>query len=101
MRAGEIIGLVGSFLVLIAYYPQISHLIKEKCSAGISRKAFIIWLVSSFMLIIHSVLINDVIFISLQVINFIATAVILVFATKYKNNVCEYHKNMLSSIQID
>lgn len=101
MTLGEIIGFAGSLLVLLAYFPQISHLIKYKCSAGISRRAFFIWLISSLMLVVHSVIIKDMVFILLQIVNLIATAIILFYANRYKNMVCEYHKNKLPSSEID
>lgn len=36
-------GYVGTALVIVAYLPQITHLIREKCSAGISFGAYAIW----------------------------------------------------------
>lgn len=35
----EIIGSAGTTLVIIAYYPQIHHLLAEKCAWGISVTA--------------------------------------------------------------
>ena len=101
MTFGETVGYAGSLLVLIAYFPQIIHLIKEKCSAGISRRAFFIWLVSSTLLVVHSVIIKDMVFILLQLVNLLCTAVILFYAGRYKNMVCEYHRNKLPSSEID
>jgi uncharacterized protein with PQ loop repeat len=100
MSINEYIGYGGSLLVLAAYIPQIYHLIKARCSAGVSRKAFLIWLVSSVLLIIHAVLINELVLIFLQTINLLSTSVILFYAQKYKNKVCEIHKNKLSSSKI-
>src|SRR5690242_13712692 len=44
LTATEIAGFVGAGLAGAAYVPQISHLIKARCSAGISRLAFEVWL---------------------------------------------------------
>ncbi|MGH2574656.1 MAG: PQ-loop domain-containing transporter [Ignavibacteria bacterium] len=94
------IGFGGTFLVLVAYIPQVYHLVKEKCSAGISRKAFLIWQVSSIMLFIHSIIINDIVFVLLQGVNMTATAMILIFAQKYKNELCSTHQHKLNSSEI-
>ena len=38
------IGLLGTLKAGAAYVPQISHLVRARCSAGISRLAFEVWL---------------------------------------------------------
>src|SRR5215469_2713575 len=45
----EIAGFIGAGLAGAAYIPQISHLIRARCSAGISRLAFEIWLLASVL----------------------------------------------------
>ena len=88
----EIIGYTGIALVLAAYVPQVHHLISEKCSAGISRKAFLIWLVSGILLFANAIATSNFVFITLQFINMLCTAIILFYAQKYKDSVCTYHK---------
>ena|SRR5437762_7601476 len=100
METNQYIGFGGTLLVLTAYIPQVSHLIKAKCSAGVSRMAFIIWFVSSLMLLVHSFMIKETVSIFLQGINLLATSVILFYAGKYKNRVCDLHKNKLPSSKI-
>jgi PQ loop repeat len=39
MRLSQLLGLAGTGIVAAAYIPQIRHLIKEHCSAGISMIA--------------------------------------------------------------
>lgn len=90
----QIIGYIGISLVLIAYFPQVYHLISEKCSAGISRKAFLIWLISSILLFANAISNLNPVFIILQFINLVCTAIILFYAQKYKEGVCEYHQKM-------
>jgi hypothetical protein len=34
---------------MLAYVPQVVHLGKEHCSAGVSRRAWAMWLVSSLL----------------------------------------------------
>ena len=88
----EIIGFVGSGLVIWAYVPQIEHLVKEHCSVGISRRAYVLWFVAALLLLIHAVMIRDIVFIFLQTANALLTLTILVFANKYKNGICPAHK---------
>jgi len=88
----EIIGFIGSGLVIWAYVPQIRHLIQEHCSAGISRRAYILWFTSALLILIHAAAIRDIVFIFLQTVNAFLTFVILIFANKYKNGICPAHQ---------
>lgn len=87
----EIIGFIGSGLVIQVYVPQIKHLIIEHCSAGISRRAYTIWFIAALLLLIQAVMIRDMIFIFLQTANTLLTLPILIFARKYKIGVCPTH----------
>lgn len=40
MTTTQILGFVATGLVIVGYIPQIVHLIKERCTAGISISAF-------------------------------------------------------------
>jgi hypothetical protein len=42
-----VIGDVGTGIVIGAYVPQIWHLWSEHCSAGISERAYALWVLSS------------------------------------------------------
>ena len=48
------VGFVGTVIVIVAYMPQIIHRVKAQCSAGISLKAYGLWLLSSFLLLAHA-----------------------------------------------
>lgn len=87
----NMVGLGGALLAGYAYLPQITHLFKERCTAGISRRAFSLWLVSSVMLAINAIYIRAAVFIVLGVIQVFATATIIYLSTKYKGGVCEFH----------
>ncbi len=87
----QIIGFIGSGLVLCAYVPQIYHLITEHCSAGISRYAYILWFIAALFLLAHAVMIHDAAFIFLQAVNAVSTGVVLLFAEQYKYGVCSAH----------
>lgn len=91
MNAPSIIGLLGAGIAGFAYLPQIIHLVKEKCSAGISRHAYALWILSSLLLTINALYIQSVVFIVLGVIQITATIIIFMFGSVYKNQTCEFH----------
>jgi uncharacterized protein with PQ loop repeat len=78
------IGLTGAAIAGYAYVPQITHLIKERCSAGISRTVFALWFVSSVLVTISALFIQSVVFISLGVVQISATAIIFSIARNTK-----------------
>lgn len=51
MQLGQMIGWVGTALVVIAYLPQIYHLLVQKCAWGISILTWVIWLAGSVLLL--------------------------------------------------
>jgi uncharacterized protein with PQ loop repeat len=91
------VGFIGTVIVIIAYMPQIVHLVRAQCSAGISLKAYALWLLSSFLLLGHAFNLNDDVFIALQSYQLGATVTIVVFAWKYKNSTCELHQRQSSA----
>ena len=91
LRATEVAGFIGAALAGGAYVPQISHLIRAHCSAGISRFAFGAWLVSSLLVTSHAIAIRADVFIVLGVIQIIATILICIYARVYENSYCEIH----------
>ena len=88
----DYIGLTGAAIAGYAYIPQITHLIKERCSAGISRSAFALWFLSSVLVTINAVFIQSIVFIFLGVVQISATAIIYIYSTKYKGLVCPFHQ---------
>ena len=86
----EIFGWIGTTLVIIAYYPQIHHLRVEKCAWGLSITTWIIWLVSSALLLIYSAIRQDLLFIVVQCINILAIVATIILARR-SNRVCPYH----------
>ena len=87
----ELIGLTGASLAGYAYLPQITHLVREQCSAGISRSAFTIWLLASVLMTIHAVLLPAVVFIALGAIQIVAIMTILLYSSRYRGLVCSIH----------
>ncbi len=89
--APEVAGFLGVVVAAAAYVPQITHLIGERCSAGISRPAFGAWLTSSVLMTAHALAIGAGVFIALGVVQVSATALILVFMVKYEHSFCASH----------
>jgi hypothetical protein len=91
LTATEVGGFVGAGLAGAAYVPQLSHLIRARCSAGISRLAFGVWLVASVLVTARAIAIHAGVFIVLGGIQIVATALIMLFATRYKDTPCPSH----------
>ena len=91
MTATEIAGLAGAGLAGAAYVPQISHLVRARCSAGISPLAFAAWLLASVLTTTHAVAIGAAVFVALGGIQIVATALIMLYAARYKDTPCPVH----------
>ena len=92
LTATQIGGFAGAGLAGAAYLPQISHLIRVRCSAGISRSAFGVWLLSSLLITARAVAIGAGVFIVLGATQIVATALIVVCAARYKDTPCPVHR---------
>jgi hypothetical protein len=84
-------GIVGVGLSGVAYAPQIVHLIRARCSAGVSRPAYVVWLVASILLAIKAIAIQAWVFIALGAIQVVATTLILFYTARYKDEYCSSH----------
>ncbi len=91
LTATEIAGFVGAGLAGAAYVPQISHLIRARCSAGISRVAFEMWLLASFLTTAQAIAIHAGVFIVLGGIQIVATSLIMFYTARYKDAHCPIH----------
>jgi PQ loop repeat len=91
LTATQIAGFAGAGLAGAAYIPQISHLIRARCSAGISRLAFEVWLLASVLTTVRAIAIHAGVFIVLGGIQIVATALIMVCATRYQGTPCPVH----------
>ena len=97
MTASQLLGFVGTGLVIGGYVPQIVHLVKERCTAGISIPAFSLWCAASVFFLIHAVVIHDTVFVGVQTVNLIAGGLIVGFCKRYEGQVCPFHREMYSS----
>jgi hypothetical protein len=91
VRVTELAGFIGAALAGGAYVPQIWHLISQRCSAGLSRTAFAVWLLASLLITSHAVAIGAGVFIALGIIQIVATAIVLAYTTKYEGLYCVTH----------
>lgn len=92
MNPYEILGFSGAALVAIAYVPQIAHIIAKHCAYGISVRAWLLWLIASFLILPHALTSGNYVFMVLQIINTISILFILAFAQFHKKKVCELHR---------
>jgi len=96
MTTSQIIGFVGTGLVIVGYIPQILHLIKERCTAGISIPAFSLWCLASFLFLVHATMIGDAVFVLVQIVNLVAGGLIVGFCKRYEGEVCPFHREAYS-----
>ena len=100
LRATELAGFAGALLAGAAYVPQIRHLVKERCAAGISRPALYVWLAASLLVMTRAVAIHANVFIALGAIQVGATAVICLYAKVYEHSLCASHVPRLASVPL-
>jgi uncharacterized protein with PQ loop repeat len=59
----QVLGFLGIVIAVVAYVPQIAHLLTEKCSAGLSLQTYYLWIISSVLLLINAIAIHSAVFI--------------------------------------
>ena len=95
MEFFQIVGFTGTGIVAVAYIPQIRHLIKEHCSAGISVRAYNLWFLASVLFLVHAFVIKDTVFVFVQVLNLAAICAVVICCKRYENEMCLTHlKNL-------
>lgn len=87
----EILGIIGIGISVAAYVPQVVHLAREHCSAGVSSRAWAMWLAGGLLVGALAVQRGDPVFILLQLSSLTSAAVILLLARRYKGMACETH----------
>ena len=96
MTTSQIIGFVGTGLVIVGYVPQILHLVQERCTAGISIPAFSLWCAASLLFLVHATMIGDAVFVLVQIVNLVAGGLIVGFCKRYEGEVCPFHREAYS-----
>jgi uncharacterized protein with PQ loop repeat len=99
MEFSKILGFSGTGIVALAYIPQIRHLIKEHCSAGISVRAYSLWFSASVLFLVHAARIKDVAFLFVQVVNLAAICAIVIYCKRYENQICLTHLKKLKQVE--
>jgi len=91
----EVLGVAGIAISMLAYLPQVVHLAKEHCSAGVSSRAWAMWLLSSVLIGALAVHRHDAVFILLQISSMVSAAAILLLGHRYRGLVCETHRRSI------
>lgn len=87
----EWLGFAGTSLVVFAYLPQIAHLFRAKCAAGVSLSAYLVWTTSAVILLIYALTTGDPVFITLQGYQLLALGLIFVLSLKHRDHRCDEH----------
>jgi uncharacterized protein with PQ loop repeat len=91
MTVSELLGLSGAALSGYAYLPQIAHLVRERCSAGLSERAFALWLIASGLMTVHALTIGASVFILLGILQLVCTGIIAYYGRRYRDLACPSH----------
>jgi uncharacterized protein with PQ loop repeat len=94
----EVLGWVGTALVVVAYYPQIHHLFVERCAWGISVLTWLIWLVASALLLVYCILRRDVLLCVVQAVNIAAITTTLLLVRR-SNQICPHHLKVAETMK--
>ena len=87
--------MVGIAISVLAYLPQVVHLAREHCSAGVSIRAWSMWLVSSVLIGALAFHQRDAVFILLQLSTFASAAAVVLLARRYRGLACDAHSDAI------
>ncbi len=91
MPVSQLPGAVGTIMVVAGYVPQVHHLIKEHCSAGVSTPAFALWCSSSLLFLVHAIVLRDAVFVSVQILSLVANGFVVFYSMRYRGHFCPIH----------
>ncbi len=94
------LGFAGTALVAIAYVPQITHLLRAKCTAGVSLWAYLVWSLSAVLLLIYAISTRDAVFIALQGYQLLAATSIYVLSRRQDRRLCDVHCGTEVSLKV-
>ncbi len=95
MGVFEVLGTAGIVISVLAYAPQVAHLANEHCSAGVSSRAWAMWLTSSLLVGALAVHRRDLVFVALQLSSLASASIIVFLAHRYRGMVCATHAHVL------
>ena len=90
----ELLGIAGISISALAYAPQVIHLAREHCSAGVSGRAWSMWLASAVLVGVVALQRGDPVFVGLQVSTLVSAIVILFLTHRYRGMVCATHAHV-------
>jgi lipid-A-disaccharide synthase-like uncharacterized protein len=90
----ELLGFAGIAIGVLAYVPQVVHLAREHCSAGVSSRAWAMWLTSSLLIGALALHRRDPVFVALQASSLSSTLAILFLTFRYRGMVCGSHAHL-------
>lgn len=91
MPLTEVAGYAGAAMAGAAYVPQISHMVRERCVAGISRPAFLVWFVASALILVRAIATDEMVFIALGGLQTAASGFITAYVTAHRGCYCASH----------
>lgn len=91
MNLADTAGFAGAVLAGAAYVPQIGHMVRERCVAGISRPAFAVWFVASALILVSAVATGEPVFILLGGLQTAATGFISAYVALHRGCYCAGH----------
>lgn len=94
------LGFAGTAMVALAYLPQIGHLVRAKCTAGVSLWAYLVWSLSAVLLLIYAISTRDAVFIALQGYQLLAAASIYVLSRRQDRRLCDVHCGTEVSLKV-
>ena len=96
----RLIGWIGTALVISAYYPQIHHLLVERCAWVISVFTWLIWFVASALLLSYCIARNEILMSVVQVVSITAIGVTIILVRR-SNRICPYHRKLTETMSRD
>jgi uncharacterized protein with PQ loop repeat len=92
MRISQMLGVIGTGLAICGYLPQVRHLIKEHCSAGLNLTAFALWCLAALLFLTYAVIIHDAVFVVVQSVSLLANGFVLVLTKRFEGQLCLIHR---------
>jgi lipid-A-disaccharide synthase-like uncharacterized protein len=96
----ELLGILGIGISVAAYVPQVTHLAREHCSAGVSSRAWSMWLIGGLLVGALAAHRGDPIFILLQISSLTSSGAILYLSRRYKGMACASHAHLVPASEL-
>ncbi|MCX6718024.1 MAG: PQ-loop domain-containing transporter [Candidatus Staskawiczbacteria bacterium] len=76
--------IVAGIIAIVAYIPQVKHLVTVKDSKGISVLAWLVWLLCNSLLLAYAISIVNIPYMIADGLSCLANLTIIILAIKYK-----------------